>query len=377
MTRELINEFPLGDSEMVARVCVIVPTINNPEELGDALDGLIQQTHLGVEVVVVGPMEDPGREVAESRGVRFLDDKGSKTRADACNVAIEATESDLVLFTDDDVFVPPDWVGNLARWFERSEVAGVGGPNFAPVESSSLWKRVIDVSFCNRFLTAGTNYGKRAVGELDEVDQLPGVNAAYRRSVLEEVGGFDTGAIGAEDVMLDHRIQMAGHRLWSDGSAVIWHRRRGIGRVKRQIRNYGLVRTLASRKYPSLWGWSHALVSTFPLIVALSLTLFTWGAINGGLAWPEFWDISKEAVPMGIERAAVHQLPTLAILYNLIAWSGAALGSSPSKSALTVTLSSIVSFILHWNYGMGVLQGRWRIFSGRSGFQIDDRERAD
>ena len=80
---------------------------------------------------------------------------------------------------------------------------------------------------------------------------------------------------------------------------------------------------------------------------------------------------------MGIERAAVHQLPTLAILYNLIAWSGAALGSSPSKSALTVTLSSIVSFILHWNYGMGVLQGRWRIFSGRSGFQIDDRERAD
>ena len=39
--------------------------------------------------------------------------------------------------------------------------------------------------------------GPMSYKELEEVTQLPGVNSAYRRSVLDEVGGFDDGAIGA------------------------------------------------------------------------------------------------------------------------------------------------------------------------------------
>jgi len=360
---------------MTPRVCIIVPTVNNHEELSVALSGLINQTYSNSEIVVVGPSSDKGRSVADGMGVRFIDDEGSRTRADACNVAISSTKSDLVFFTDDDVIVPEDWVARLVKWFERREVAGVGGPNFAPVDESGIWQRAIDVSFCNKFFTIGTNYGRKAAGELEEVSQLPGVNSAYRRDVLEEIGGFDEGAIGAEDVMLDHRIRLAGYRLWSDGEAIIWHRRRGLNRVKKQIRNYGMVRVLSSKKYPELWNWSHSLVSTFPFIVILCSAAFLWGLANGGIAWPDFWDISLATVPMGPERLAVHQFPTLVILYNAIAWCGGISGSSPSRSPLTIFLSSAVSYILHWNYAIGILQGRIRIASGSDGLQIDDRER--
>ena len=107
-------------------VCVIIPSVGNPDELGIALDGLMAQTYYGpLEVIVVGPSGDPGGQQAESRGLRFIDDAGSRTRADACNVALDSTESDLVMFTDDDVIVPKDWVEKLTRWFERPEVAGV------------------------------------------------------------------------------------------------------------------------------------------------------------------------------------------------------------------------------------------------------------
>ena len=359
----------------MARACVILPSVDNAEELGVALDGLSCQTYSDMEVVVVGPKGDRGRSVAESKGIRFVDDEGSLTRADACNIAIRETESELVLFTDDDVIVPEDWVERLVRWFDRPEVAGVGGPNFAPIEVSTIWQKAIDVAFCNVYLTAGTNYGRQTKGDLEEVEQLPGVNSAYRRKVLEDVGGFDAGAIGAEDVMLDHRIREAGLRLWSDGTAVMWHRRRGVGRVRKQIRNYGLVRTLAGRRYPSLWGWSHNMVSAFPLIVGLSFSAFAWGCINGGLAWPDFWDISTEAVPMGRERMAVHQLPTLAMLFNLVAWAGAVRGPSPSKGAVTILLSSIVSFLLLWDYGIGVLKAKWGLMKGGPSSQIDDRFR--
>ena len=132
-------------------VSVIVPSVGNADELGIALDGLLAQTYYGpLEVVVVGPRGDSSRQQAESRGVRFIDDAGSRTRADACNVALDSTKSELVFFTDDDVIVPKDWVESLARWFERPEVAGVGGPNFAPLESSTLQQQVIDVSFTMR-----------------------------------------------------------------------------------------------------------------------------------------------------------------------------------------------------------------------------------
>ena len=160
--------------------------------------------------------------------MRFIDDAGSRTRADACNVALDATESELVFFTDDDVIVARTWVEQLARWFERPEVAGVGGPNFAPPEHSTLQQQIIDVSFCSRIFTAGTNYGGKGAWELDEIEQLPGVNSAYRRSVLQEVRGFPPGCIGAEDVILDHMIRQAGHRLWTDRTAVMWHRRRDL-----------------------------------------------------------------------------------------------------------------------------------------------------
>ena len=361
---------------MSRSVCVIVPSVGNQVELGITLDGLLAQSYYGpCEIVVVGPGADPGREQAESRAVRFIDDAGSRTRADACNVALDATESELVFFTDDDVIVARTWVEQLARWFERPEVAGVGGPNFAPPEHSTLQQQIIDVSFCSTIFTVGTNYGRKGAGELDEVEQLPGVNSAYRRSVLQEVGGFPPGCIGAEDVILDHMIRQAGHRLWTDRTAVMWHRRRDLSRVKRQIRNYGLVRTLASHEHRELRAWSHTIVAMFPPIVLSAFAFFFWGLANGGLNWPEFWDISYETVPMGWPRAGVHTLVSLIVLYNLIAWYGAAKGNSPCRTPKTVFLSSIATFALHWNYGMGVLQGWWRIFTGNSGLQIDDRSR--
>ena len=252
----------------------------------------------------------------------------------------------------------------------------MGGPNFAPPEESTLWQRVIDVTFCSTIFTTGTNYGKVGGSDLDEVNQLPGVNSAYRRSVLNEVGGFDEGAIGAEDVLLDYRIREAGHKIWTDRTAVMWHRRRNLSRVRKQIGNYGLVRTLASKKYPELHEFTHTLVALFPPLVVGAFAFFFWGLANGGVAWPDFWDIRLSAVPMGLPRAGAHLLPTLAGLYNLIAWYGSFKGASPNRDFLTVFLSPIVAFSLHWNYGIGVIRANLRILTGGSGLQIDDRSRS-
>ncbi|MCH1523599.1 MAG: glycosyltransferase, partial [Candidatus Thalassarchaeaceae archaeon] len=142
-------------------VTVIIPSVRNHEELNIVLKGLNNQTYNGpCKIVVVGPTNDPGKGVCKENNILFIDDEGSRTRADACNIAINATESELILFTDDDVIVPKDWIEKLVSWFSREDVSGVGGPNFAPIEESTMWQQVIDVAFCSTIFTAGTNYGK-------------------------------------------------------------------------------------------------------------------------------------------------------------------------------------------------------------------------
>ena len=129
------------------RVCVIIPTLRNAQELETALDGLSQQTWNGpLEVAIVGPTGDPGKEVAETKGMTWIDDQGSRTRADACNIALATVDCDLVLFTDDDVWVPEDWVEKLVRWFEQDDVAGVGGPNLSHfVQSGLLPEQIMEI----------------------------------------------------------------------------------------------------------------------------------------------------------------------------------------------------------------------------------------
>ena len=196
----------------------------------------------------------------------------------------------------------------------------------------------------------------------------------YKRQVLKEIGGFPEGSIGAEDVLLDYLIRSAGHRLWTDRSAVMWHRRRNLSRVRKQISNYGLVRTLASNQHPELRAWSHVMVALFPPIVIAAFAAFYWGSQNGGLESP-WWDFSLSTMELGLERLGVLALPWLIALYNIIAWYGSATGNSPNRNIATVFLSPIVTFALHWGYGIGVLRGWWRIFTGNPGMQIDDRSR--
>jgi len=62
-------------------------------------------------------------------------------------------------------------------------------------------------------------------------------------------------------------------------------------------------------------------------------------------------------------------------LFNITAWSGAMLGPSPNKSPTTVILSSIVSFMLLWDYGVGINKARISIVTGSPESQIDDRDR--
>jgi hypothetical protein len=115
----------------------------------------------------------------------------------------------------------------------------------------------------------------------------------------------------------------------------------------------------------------------FPLLILSALTAFVYGSLNGGIAWPNVWDISLESIPMGVERAMVHLPVSLAGLYLAVCWFGAGLGTSPSRTFSTIFFAPLMTFLMHWSYGCGVLTAWWRIYiSKNAGLQIDDKDRS-
>ena len=343
---------------------VLIPTINNCEELGKVLDCLSKQTYPYFKVYCIdSKSKDNTKEIVQKYDAIWIDDS-SRNRADACNYGIEQIETDVILFTDDDTLPPTNWVESLLRWFSREEVGGVGGPNFAP-KDSPFGGKIADVAFCAKWVTAGTRYGKSPQGELLEIEHNPGCNSAYRTAILKEIGGFEKGCIGAEDVVLDKKITDAGYRLWFDPTAIMPHRRRmPITPYMKQLRNYGYVRTLANSRWPTLKSWSHVVIGLFPTLAILGIATI----------------ILNQFVENDILNLGSNITMGLISFYILICLFGGAMGSSPHRNISTVLFAPLTVFLAHWAYGSGVMRGWKQIYVGEGasaglGIQIDDKKR--
>ena len=82
------------------KVAILIPTINNADELAIVLDRLTQQTYPDIEIVISdSKSRDHTKDVCEKYGATWIEDP-STNRADACNFALRQMDHDLVLFTD-------------------------------------------------------------------------------------------------------------------------------------------------------------------------------------------------------------------------------------------------------------------------------------
>jgi hypothetical protein len=194
---------------------------------------------------------------------------------------------------------------------------------------------------------------------------------------LRQVNFFEPGCIGAEDVVLDAKIQREGHKLFIDPSNVMPHRRRRPFKpYMKQMRNYGYTRMVANKRWPEIATWSHTAIGFFPWLTAVAiLTLVAGIATGGATEYPWFSLDGDWALP----RLAVHGTLGLMGFYIGLSWLGAAIGTSPHRSIGTVALAPLFVFLAHWAYGQGVNKA-WkevRKTGGAAGVgrQIDDRER--
>jgi glucosyl-dolichyl phosphate glucuronosyltransferase len=224
-----------NDDEYKMTITVVLCTYNRDQSLRIALNSLaasVLPESLEWEVLVVdNNSNDRTREIVEEfcnrhpNRFRYLFE-AQQGKSYALNSGIREARGNVLVFTDDDVTVHPNWLKNLAAALQNDEWAGAGG-------------RVIPAWNCSppRWLSTESRH---AFGPLVGFDPSPkacqlneapiGANMAYRREMFEKYGGFRTdlgplaGKYGTnEDSEFGDRLLSKGERLRYEPSALVYH----------------------------------------------------------------------------------------------------------------------------------------------------------
>ncbi len=131
-------------------------------------------------------------------------------KARALNAGLSRITEDVVIRIDADTIVSPELLETVMPWFWDESVGGVSGLPM-PNADTPRWLsplRIAEVYYGVAFLRV-------AQGAADAVMVMPGMIAAYRRGLVQELGGFAEG-INGEDADITMRIGRLGYRIVTD-----------------------------------------------------------------------------------------------------------------------------------------------------------------
>ena len=187
-------------------VSIVVPCHNGIKTVGECLSSLARQSYPRelYEVILVdnGSTDGTCEHVRASFSWVTFIQSSEKGSGYARNAGIREARGELILSTDSDCVADEAWVLNMVHAFEAapSEVAAIGGKilpystRTAVEKHQPAWPAQPDI---------------RRTPDGGRFAATP--NAAYRASILKQVGCFD-GSMGFDDTDLGVRLGKAGFR---------------------------------------------------------------------------------------------------------------------------------------------------------------------
>lgn len=222
-------------SQSVPRVSVIIPHWNGKQHLEVCLDALRRQTFADHEVILVDNGSTDGsadyaREYFPE--VHLIELGENRGFTGACNAGYHASRGEFVCLLNNDTEADPGWLVAIVAAFDEYPQAG------AVATKMLLFDRR------DHFHSAGDYYrvdgipGNRGVWQRDigqyerrePVFSACGGAAAYRRTMLEEIGFLDDAFFfSCEDVDLSWRARLAGWEVIYSPEAVVYHKLKASG----------------------------------------------------------------------------------------------------------------------------------------------------
>lgn len=255
---------------MEFKVSVIIPTKGDRESIKETLTSLgCQRRFQDFEVIVISDKDvdvDPhingDLKVIVHGGLPGL----------KRNLAAKLSNSDILVFIDDDVIAREDWLYNIIDFFAKNPNADVvGGPNLTP-KGSRLRERASGYILSSFLGTAhmSARYSIKNIRGVCDERFLMSCNLAVKRKALLEASVFPEDIFPGEETIFLYKLRMLGFKLYYEPNIVVYHYRRPlfIPHMK-QVFSYGRSKGVIIKRF----GLRTGLLSTLPLIGLLYIVL--------------------------------------------------------------------------------------------------------
>jgi glycosyltransferase involved in cell wall biosynthesis len=219
-------------------VSVIIPTYNYAHYIGEAIESVLEQSYKKIEIIVVddGSTDNTKEVIAKYPKVKYFF-QTNKGISSANNRGVRLSKGDYYLILDADDKLHPQYIERCMKEMLDKRVGFV-------------WTATKDFGLSNK-----THYPRFFRHRFDAYRGFGGqtVSALIRKTVFNEVGGYDTTLLTTEDFDMAIRILFKGWKCKPIFEPLHYHRIH-----KRQL----------SRKMRKLWKEKHArlLEDKYPLM---------------------------------------------------------------------------------------------------------------
>ena len=230
-------------------VCIAIPTYNREKVLVDTLKSVKALDPAPEEVLIVDQTAAHEKDTeeflerAEKEGwIRRIRQQPPRVTT-ARNQLIAEAKSEIIVFIDDDVELPKDFLAqHLKNYSEEKVVAVAGRVRQAkevpyPKPWGRKWSRVLDYKYLSVF----------SMERVEGVANFMGCNHSAKTEVLRKIGGYDTNYRGQslfEETDLAVRIWKAGGLIVYDPEAHLFHYFASVG---------GCRIPAVGKAYPEWW----------------------------------------------------------------------------------------------------------------------------
>ena len=206
MSPGLESGVPRNGQDLPLSISVIIPVYNDSSNLIASIEAIFRSSYRNFEVIVVDDgSTDDSAEVARSLGARVHQVRTRGGPAAARNLGARLAEHPYLLFVDADVCVANETLRQVAETFRQDPTidAVFGSYDRSPGARNlvSQYRNLLHHHVHQRSNREAFTFWSGC--------------GAVKRSVLLELGGFDTGIVNAsiEDIELGSRLRGAGYRV--------------------------------------------------------------------------------------------------------------------------------------------------------------------
>ncbi|MFZ0044397.1 MAG: glycosyltransferase family 2 protein, partial [Streptosporangiaceae bacterium] len=228
-----------------------MPVRNEERYIAEAVGRILGQDYGGdLELVIaLGPSRDRtaevvGRLAAADPRITVIDNPTGQI-ATAINLALAASSHAVVVRVDGHSMLPDGYIRTAVETLRETGAVNVGGmmaaEGITPFQQAVAWAMT-------------SPYGVGAAKNHTGGEAGPAETAymgVFRRSAIEQVGGYNEEFQVAEDWELNHRIRQAGGLIWFQPAMRVTYRPRAtVAELGIQYFRYGRWRRAVAREHP-------------------------------------------------------------------------------------------------------------------------------